>query len=208
VREEISQTDPRWCASSSASTSSALQAWTWFQQPFMSGVRVEVADSTFSGACTGVTVANTEESSFVVADSTFRESVLYGFNFADLKTSRFEARRSRFESWAGIYIWPGDLGVGVADSVIHAVNNEFLGAYGFLTDTSWSPVPGAPLFVGDMDCLLVANSVDAVSQVGYVFAPGTYGCHVVGRVGGSVEGDLSGHVIHDVPVKGAASKAR
>ena len=76
----------------------------------------------------------------------------------------------------------GNFGTGIRDSSLVIRNNRFSGVKGI-----WMEGP----FAGTIDCAVVGNNVEGVTDIGYLFLPGTYGCTVVGHTKGNAV-DLAG----------------
>jgi len=134
-----------------------------------------------------------------VTRTTFNPTVWIGFNAFDIRTSTLSAEFNDFSSaFYGVDLTPGDLGLGIGDSSILVRNNRFSGMVGIATNADFSPFPDAPIFNGSIQCLLLNNDIHEVGAVGYLFAPTTYGCLVVGEVNGSAAGNLAAHKIIDV----------
>ncbi len=168
-----------------------IDFWTWDKEPLSSASRLSVTDSVFAGSCTGTTIMDFLDGAVNVRGNVFKDSVIYGFNFSDVSASTFEARQNEFQSRFGFMIWPGDIGMGIADSAILVSNNRFSGLVGVF----FQEMGPDPILRGDVSCAFLGNNVEHVGDVGYWLMPGSRGCTVVGGTHGTVIADPTAHTI-------------
>jgi hypothetical protein len=137
--------------------------WTWSQPTFLTGTTVLVRDSVLrSGG--SVAAYNLDRCRVTVSDNTIEGGL--GVAVSDVKNSQVIVERNRLGGM--VYLWPGNIGTGVANSVLRVSNNGFVGD-GFLF------LPGS---VHNLDCKAISNTFQGVDTP-YQF--NGYPCLVTGK---------------------------
>jgi hypothetical protein len=172
-----------------------VEFWQFAYGPtaWVSSSSVVIEDSTFR-CCTGIYAAELVNSKMVVTGNSF-----YTFNRVlgtnDIWGSHIEFSDNTINGLdnppsppSGIQVLGKSFGIGFRDSSLLVRNNRFSGLVGvYLDDNS---------FHGAISCGIVGNNIEHVTDIGYWFRPGTYGCTVVGHGKGTVLDETGGaHMI-------------
>jgi hypothetical protein len=123
----------------------------------------------------------------VTSGNTF-DVLWYGVELSDIWNSKVEVSANDVNITgsmpSGVAAVGGNYGTGIRDSSLLFRNNRFSGSVGVLLDED--------TFHGAIPCAMVGNNVEHVTDIGYWFRPGTYGCTVVGQAKGTVLDETGG----------------
>ena len=157
------------------------------QLPWSSNQKLVLANNTFTG-CQGVFAYDLAESNVLITGNKF-ELLQYGVVIGDIWNSSLEFSHNKVATSTdpnnapvAFDAWAGNFGTGIRNSSLVIRNNRFSGVEGI-----WMEGP----FAENIDCAIVGNNVEGITDVGYLFLPGTYGCTVVGDTKGNAV-DLAG----------------
>lgn len=174
----------------------AVEFWNYAVSPdpstWPTSSTLRLRDSVFD-TCPGLFAADLVDATIEVSRSRFQAA--YGVMFSDVDGARLTVAHNDFVSpEPGTWLHEGNFGYGIIDTQIVVRNNRYSGAAGIVIEDNWQ-YPTHPYFSG-VDCAIVGNNTEAVTDVGYFLGAGTSGCTVVGHAKDTlIDNSDGGHVI-------------
>ena len=171
----------------------ALVGPVWGTTDYQTGFGLTIDGATFDRVNWGVFTEALEASRVDVTRSRFEPTVcLGGFILGDVRAPRITAAWNDFAGPVGVDVFAGEMAsLGVQDSSILVGNNRFAGTLGVWMESNW--YTGGPMFVGQVECVMLGNNVQRVTQApppwlpwvpltaGYYLEPPIHGCVIVGH---------------------------